>query len=120
MGTHPIFESDFDCLTERLIFFFETWVMKITLLICFLLQFVVAMTDFSKLIELKDKDPKTASGSKKQRCGLDTCMKCLSVLKNKKGFAKRDDVNDNKIFGCTMMWVWPDCCPQWQNVNFLS
>ena len=63
-------------------------------------------------------------------------MKCLSVLKNKKGFAKRgiiflsqfensqtlfpDDVNDNKIFGCTMMWVWPDCCPQWQNVNFLS
>ena len=44
--------------------------MKITLLICFLLQFVVAMTDFSKLIELKDKDPKTASGSKKQRTVL--------------------------------------------------
>ena len=100
-------------ISERLNFF-ETWVMKITLLICFLLQFVAAMTDFSKLIELKDKDPKTASGSKKQRtvlhhvcfisygpydmitmvksverCGLDTCMKCLSVLKNKKGFAKR-------------------------------
>ena len=56
-------------ISERLIFF-ETWVMKITLLICFLLQFVVAMTDFSKLIELKDKDPKTASGSKKQRTVL--------------------------------------------------
>ena len=54
---------------ERLIFS-EIGVMKITLLICFVLQFVAAMTDFSKLIELKDKDPKTATGTKKQRTVL--------------------------------------------------
>ncbi|CAG5082156.1 Oidioi.mRNA.OKI2018_I69.PAR.g10045.t1.cds [Oikopleura dioica] len=80
---------------------------------------VFAILDMNQLMALKNQAADSTMQSS-NRCEFDKCMKCLAVLKKKDTTKRSASYNEDAVFGCTMMWVWPDCCPQWQNMNFLS
>merc|ERR1712131_217713 len=104
MGTHPIFESDFDCLTD-----------KMNYIVLFLFSLVVgdSVNRYDRQ-GLKSKLIHSAQmrQMKKQLCRPITCNKCHKLVTKWIDIAKLSNINR-----CLRVLALPNCCEQFRNFS---
>merc|ERR1712228_130330 len=127
MGTHPIFESDFDCLTET---FWMTGIKIIFLYVGVLVYGQLQISDEDIAEPPPNSKNETIVHSKiipgnsaaaiihyaqlnSEFCGLAHCHECLRLLKVKGKELGSNALKNRVYWTCTVVWLWEQCCPRW-------